>query len=113
MRCVSEYDKKVTIQQSAGTADAHGHVDITSASNWSTYTTSYAAVKTKGGREFWKIDRVEADVSHVWHCPYSKTLAAATPKMRLVNDSVTYEIVSVIDVDLAHEEIEIQTKRAV
>jgi hypothetical protein len=33
--------------------------------------------------------------------------------MRLVNESVTYEIVSVIDVDLAHEEIEIQTKRAV
>jgi SPP1 family predicted phage head-tail adaptor len=70
-------------------------------------------VKSKGGREFWKVDQVNADVSHVWLCPYSKTLAAATPAMRLENEGVTYEILSVIDIDLAHKEVEIQTKRAV
>jgi hypothetical protein len=33
--------------------------------------------------------------------------------MRLIYDGDTYEILSVIDIDLAHMEIEIQTKRAV
>lgn len=113
MRCIGEYNHKITIQQLTGTADAHGHIDNTAAANWSQYTTSFAAVKSKGGREFWKVDQVSADVSHVWLCPYSAALAAATPDMQLVNESVTYEILSVIDIDLAHEEVEIQTKRAV
>lgn len=111
--CIAQYDKKVTIEQFSGTADAMGHVDTTDASNWQMYTTSYAKVQSKGGREFWKIDQVSADVSHVWTCPYSSELAAATPDMRLIWDSTTYEILSVIDIDLAHEEVEIQTRRAV
>jgi head-tail adaptor len=113
MRCVAKYDQKVQIQSLTGTADAHGHVDNTADSNWSAYADSFASVMSKGGREFWKVDRVEADVSHVWRCPWSRTVAAATPDMRLIHDSTTYEILSVIDIDLAHEEVEIQTRRAV
>ena len=112
-RCIADYDKKVVIQSLSGTADAHGFIDNTDDTNWSEYAIGYASVQSKGGREFWKVDQVNADVSHVWWCPYSKTLAAATPAMRLRNESVTYEIQSVVDIDLAHEEIEIQTKRAV
>jgi len=107
------YNKRVQVQQSNATADAHGHVDETDESNWDHYTSTYAAVQTKGGREFWKVDQVAADVSHVWMCPWSETLAAATPKMRVVYDSQNYEILSVIDIDEAHNEIEIQTRRAV
>jgi len=113
MRCVSEYSEYVTVQQLSGTPDGHGHIDNTDDNNWSAYTTSYAAVQTKGGREFWKVDQVAADVSHVWHCPYSDALASATPAMRLVHETVPYEMLSVIDVDMAHEQIEIQTRRAV
>jgi len=113
VRCITQYNKKVKVEQLTGTADAHGHIDNTADSNWSNYASAYAAVMSKGGREFWKVDRVEADVSHVWRCPYSKTLSAATPDMRLISEGVTYEILSVIDIDLAHEEIEIQTRRAV
>lgn len=113
MRCLNEYNQKVTIEELSGTADAHGHVDNTAAANWQSYASSYAAVMSKGGREFWKVDQVNADVSHVWHCPYSRTLAAVTPDMRLIHEGQTHEILSVIDVDLSHEEIEIQTKRAV
>jgi head-tail adaptor len=108
-----EYDKKITIESLSGTADAHGHIDDTDGGNWSAYTTSFAKVESKGGREFWKVDQVSADVSHVWWCPYSATLAAATPDMHLVHDSVTYEVLSVVNIDLANEEIEIQTRRAV
>ena len=113
MACIGEYIQSITIEQLSGTADAHGFVDNTDDTNWTEYVSSFALVQTKGGREFWKVDRVDADVSHVWLCPWSTTLAAALPSMRLIHEETTYEIVSVIDVDLAHEQIEIQTKRAV
>jgi SPP1 family predicted phage head-tail adaptor len=113
MKCVASYDKRITVQRLSGTADAHGFVDNTTNANWTGYASSFASVKTKGGREFWKVQQVNADVSHVWMCPWSKTLAAATPDMRLICEGVTYEILSVIDIDLASQEIEIQTRRAV
>ena len=113
MRCLTEYDKRITIQQLTGSADAHGHINNTTATNWGTYTTSYAKCISQGGREFWKVASVDATVSHVWYCPYSAALKAANPEMRLVMGGVTYEIMSIIDINEAHEEVEIQTKRAV
>jgi SPP1 family predicted phage head-tail adaptor len=113
MRCVVEYDQKIIIKKLSGTADAHGFIDNTDAANWSELCASYAKVQSKGGREFWKIDRVNADVSHVWFCPYSKALHAATPDMQLIHEGVIYEISSVVNVNLANQEIQIQTKRAV
>lgn len=95
------------------TADAGGHIDVTNRANWTEYTASYAKPQSKGGREFWKVDKVTADVSHVWYCPYSATLAAATPDMQVVSEGVIYDIISVIDIDLSHREVEIQTKRAI
>lgn len=113
--CVTDYDKKIRIERASASAaaDAHGHVDITADATWETYCESYASVMSKGGREFWKVATVSADVSHVWNCPYSSQLASADPAMRLVHEGVTYEILSVIDIDLAHDTIEIQTRRAV
>jgi SPP1 family predicted phage head-tail adaptor len=113
--CVRQYDKKISVEKmsTTATADAHGFIDPTAGTNWSEYTTAYAKCSSKGGREFWKVDQVHADVSHVWTCPYNATLAAATPDMRLTYDSNTYEILSVVVVDLDNVQIEIQTKRAV
>ena len=112
--CIGQMNKAITIQSLTGTtADAHGQIDKTTGSNWGTYLTTFAAVKSKGGREFWKVQQVNADVSHVWNCQWSAKLAAALPDMRLIHEGLTYEILSVIDIDLAHREIEIQTKRAV
>ena len=112
--CIGEMRKAITIQSVVvTTVDAHGQVDKTTGSNWGTYLTTFAKVKSQGGREFWKVQQVNADVSHVWNCQWSAKLAAAVPEMRLVCEGVTYEILSVIDIDLAHREIEIQTKRAV
>lgn len=112
--CLGNMNKSITIHSVIGTAvDAHGSVDKTKGSNWGVYLQTFAAVKTKGGREFWKVQQVNADVSHVWNCQWSAKLAAALPEMRLICEGVTYEILSVIDIDLAHREIEIQTRRAV
>ncbi len=112
--CIGQMNKSITIQSVTGTTvDAHGQVDKTTNSNWSDFTRTYAAVKSQGGREFWKVQQVAADVSHVWNCQWSSKLASALPSMRLICEGVIYEILSVIDIDLAHQEIEIQTKRAV
>lgn len=111
--CLQKYDKKVTIERLSGTADAHGHIDNTAGSNWTSYASGWASVQSKGGREFWKVQQVQADVSHVWTLQYSKSLAAATPDMRLIHEGQTYEILSVVDIDLAHHEVQIQTRRAV
>lgn len=115
MKCDSsrKYDKKITVLRLSGTADSSGHIDGTTPSNWKPYTSSYASVMTKGGREFWKVQQVDATVDCVWRCPWSRDLAAATPDMRLQSEGVNYDILSVIDIDLAHQEVEIQSRRAV
>jgi len=113
MKCNDDYRHKITIERPAGTADAYGHLDLTSDANWTAVCQSYAMVTSKGGREFWKVQQVNADVTHVWKCPWTKTLNATTPDMRLKHEGLYYEILSVIDIDLAHEQIEIQTRRAV
>lgn len=113
--CLRQYDKKISVESLSTTAtvDAHGFIDPTSSANWSEHTTAFAKCTSKGGREFWKVDQVHADVSHVWTCPYNATLAGVTPDMRLIYNGQTYEILSVVVVDLDNEQIEIQTKRAV
>jgi len=112
--CIGEMRKSITIQRVVETTvDAHGQVDKTTAENWGTYLRTYAMVISKGGREFWKVQQVNADVDHLWTAQWSSDLAAATPEMRLICDGVTYEILSVVDVDLAHREVQIQTRKAV
>ena len=115
MKCgngaAARYDQKVTIQRLAGTPDAAGHIDPNTDANWSTYATTFAAVKSRGGREFWRVQQVQSDVDFVFRCPWSPTLENATPAMRLTADGKVYEILSVINVDLANETVEIQTRR--
>ncbi len=107
-----QYTKKITIENpsTTATADAHGFIDMTAPANWSEYCDAYARVITKGGKSFWKIDTNHEEVAAVFYCQYSATLLGADATMRLTCEGVTYEIVSVVDVDLARREIEIQTK---
>lgn len=115
MKCDGhDYDKKCTIQHLTGqTTDAHGQVEQTTNANWSEYCKLWCSCVSKGGREFWKVQQVNADVSHVWKAMWSKTAANITPFMRLIFEGNTYEILSVQDINMDHYEIEIQTKRAV
>ena len=107
------YSKSVTIERLSGTDDAHGQIDVSKYANWASYLKTWCAVISKGGREFWKVQQTNATVTHVWYATWSSTLALATPDMRLICEGNTYEIVSVIDIDLAHNEVEIQTRQMV
>ena len=109
--CITAYDKNILIEALTGTTtDAANEVDPTNDANWTTHTPAAASVQSKGGREFWKVDRVDATVSHVWRCPYSAKLATADPDMRLKHNGAIYFIMAVVDINLAHEVIEIQTR---
>lgn len=111
-KCTDNYNKKVRIEHLAGTEDAHGFIDQSKAANWSKYADAWCRVVSRNGREFWKIQQVNDTVDYVWWARYSKTLETITPDMRLVYDGKIYEILSVIDIDLAHEEVQFQTRRA-
>lgn len=111
--CRSKRNKRIRIERLTGTADAHGQINQTLDSNWTPYESAFASVISKGGTEFWKVQQTNADVSHVWKCDWTKAMSEATPDMRLVSEDVVHQILSVIDIDLAHQEIEIQTRRPV
>jgi SPP1 family predicted phage head-tail adaptor len=116
MKCKStashrRFNTKITLQRLSGTADAAGHIDGNTAANWSVYATAWAEVKSRGGREFWKVSQVQSDVDFVFVCPWSRTMESATPDMRIICSGNTYEIISVINVDLANDTIELQTRR--
>ena len=104
-------DRRITVQQlKAAAADDHGHVDQTLAANWETYTTARAEVMTRGGREFFRADVLNAETSTVFRIPYSATTKAVTPDMRIQLDGITYGIVSVQDIDNAHVLIQIEAR---
>ena len=107
----TKYVNRIIVQRLAGSADAAGHIDGNTEANWTTYTTAWASVRSRGGREFWRVSQVQSDVDFVFTCPWAKTLENATPDMRVVLDGKVYEILSVINVDLANETVEIQTRR--
>jgi len=110
------YKNRVSIRRlkSTATQDAHGQIDNTDADNWEEVCSTWVGCVSRGGREFWKVDRLEADVTHVWTSRYFSTLATATPADRLVEtDGTEHNIVSVINIDNAGAVMEIQTKRAV
>lgn len=113
MRCLSDYDKFVAIKRLVGTPDAHGHVDLTTNANWSIYATAYCKVMTKGGREFWKVQQVNADTEQAWTAQWSKTLDGVTPDMRLEFEGKVYEILTAFDIDMNNDEVRILTRRKV
>jgi hypothetical protein len=59
------------------------------------------------------VQQVNADTDQAWTTQWSKTLQNVTPDMRLVFEGNTYEILTAIDVNMDHEEIQILTRRKV
>ncbi len=109
--CRPRPDKKITVQRLAGTADLAGHINGNTDANWTTYATAWATAQTRGGREFWKVQQVESTVDTVFRCPWTRALEQATPAMRINYDGTIYEILSVVNVDLADDIVEFQCRR--
>jgi PHP family Zn ribbon phosphoesterase len=115
--CIAQRDKRISLQELDPNAstDGAGVVDKTAAASWLNHEDAYASVISRGGREFWKVDLVAADVSHVWTVDWTETLDAKTKaggaQMRLLYEGLVYNVAQMVDVNLDHEQIEIQTTR--
>ena len=106
------FNRRVTIQKIKDDpiTDAHGEVDLTVDGSWETHVARWAEIQTKGGREFWKVDKIEAEVSHLIRVPYDRLTLGINSGMRIRLGDRTINIVSAIDVDERHEVIEMQCK---
>jgi len=106
------FNRRVTIQKIKDNPikDAHGEVDLTDDRNWETYAVRWAEIQTKGGREFWKVDKVEAEVSHLIRVPYDRLTVGITSQMRIRFMQRIINIAAVYDVDEMREVIEMQCK---
>lgn len=74
------------------------------ANEWVLVTTAWAGIEPISGRERIAGDQVMSDLTHRVMMRYR---AGVTPKMRLVNGARVLEIVSVIDTNNRHEQLEL------
>lgn len=104
MRNPGGYDRRITIQQHDGTTDSLGEIDP-SPEHWDDYYDTYARLQTRGGKEFFKADQVDGEISTVVEIPWTRAAATITRNMRAVCGSRQLNIAAVIDVDDQHEKI--------
>ena len=107
------FNQRVTIEEEESNpeTDAHGEVDLSDDGNWQTYAVPWANIKTKGGKEWWKSHKSNAEVTHVIRIPYDRLTQGIDSKMRIrLGNSRIINIVAVYDVDEMHEVLEMQCK---
>lgn len=87
-------DKQVTVKRikTGLTPDAAGHIDETNEANWITYGTFYCEIVTKGSREFFRGEQVNADITHQITIRHSTSSAGITTSMKLVYQGRTFNI---------------------
>ena len=96
------------IQQSPGTRDAHGGLDVTVADN--VVATVWCAVEPLQGRELYDAQRRFAETTTRIRIRYRP---GVTPEMRMVVNSVTYDIRGVIDVTNRHRQLHLMCRELV
>lgn len=112
MMSSGNFNRRVTVEKLKNNpiTDEHGEVDQTNSDSWEIHATRWAEIQTKGGREFWKVDKVNAEVSHLIRVPFDRLTVRIDSQMRMRIGNRTINIVSVVDVDERHEVIEMQCK---
>ena len=107
------FNRRVTIQRIElnPETDEHGEVDLTDPANWKTYVVRWSNIKTKGGREWWKVDTINSEVVAVIQVPYDRLTQNIDSEMRIkLGGNRIINIVAAYDVDEMHEVIEMQCK---
>ena len=95
---------RVTVQQvkTAPTVDANGEVNLSDASNWETYCTRFAEIKTRGGSERFASDMIQAGQTHRIYMRADTTTRAITPRMRVLYGTRVMAIQMAADIDQQH-----------
>lgn len=104
------YDKRMVLQEATETNDKG---TVTNA--WADIATLDCSLWPIRGREYYDAKQVSASVTHLSRTWYRDDITRPKPEMQLVlnDESRTFQIESVIDVDEAHEEFEFRLVEAV
>lgn len=96
--------KLITIQQQGISSDEFGAQVIT----WSTYYIAWADAQPLQGREYFAGQQFQSKVDTKFVLRY---VAGVTPKMRILCNSLPYDIESVINIDERNRELHIMCSR--
>lgn len=103
-------DKRVTVLQFSKTRDAAGgFVDVWPASGWAQVCTRWARVEPVRGRTYFEAQQARANVTHRITMRYVEGI---TPDMTINYGGRRLNVVSVIDVEEAHEWLEVMAEEA-
>ena len=100
---------RIAIEQPPSPAeDEYGHNDETR--DWTVFATVWASVVPLSGREFWKAESVQSDITHTVTIRY---LEGVTPQMRVRHNDRILNIDSVIDVEENGVQMQLMCKEVV
>lgn len=102
----------LTVQSPNGTPDGYGQVNLNSNSNWTTEGTIKVNFISKGGREFFRGAKIQADVTDILETPSTNFSRSILPSWRLLFGSRVFQIIAAFDVNEERHTVQIQTKEA-
>ena len=102
---------RATIKKHDGTIDGHGVPTISEPTDWDAWITDWPVevIAVSGGEAF-RGRQVADSTTHVIFGEYHGG-DTITPEMQCVINAITYEIVSVLDVDGDSRELRVELKR--
>ena len=97
------FDRRVDVLRVRADAlvDAAGEIDRTRADTWEVWRRRWARVIPRDGREFWRLESVDAAVTHVIQMLHDRESSAITTDMRIRLNGRIFELTSAINVEEA------------
>ena len=108
----TRYRHRLTVKSPSGTADEYGQIDLDDSDNATTEGTIKANFVSKGGREFFRGEQIQADVTHLLETPSKSLSRSLQPNWWLVMGSRTFQIVASFDVNEERNIVQIQVKES-
>lgn len=103
-----ERQRRITIERlkTDATQDAAGEVNVTLDANWETYIEHrWARILPRTAREFWHIDQVDADVTHLLKVLWDSQTKTITSAMRAKLGGRVFQFTSVFNAEEANREM--------
>jgi SPP1 family predicted phage head-tail adaptor len=99
-------NRRITIQRKTVTTNANGYKTDT----WATYKSVMAWIQNMTGREFYNAQKLFSEMNTLFITGY---VSGVTTADRILYGTIPYEILSVLDIGEAHNELHIACKKVV
>ena len=104
-----DFDRRCQVLRVASTAivDANGEIDLTRADSWEVWRERWFRILPRQGKEFWRLQQVDAQITHVLQTLCDSESSQITSAMRVRFKGRIFELTSIINVEEADKLIEI------